>query len=229
MVNPENKISIVADDRERQSKIPDIMSAYDNIDLTIERLTLGDYLINNHILAERKTLKDLASSIIDGRIFKQAAMLASSKFNPILILEGTSKDVKGCHVSRQGIQGVLIYVNVVLGIPILRSISPYETVQLMIYTANQLIKINNGLIKRHGYYPKRKLKRQMLILQGLPGIGKKRAKMLIDRFETIKAVVNASEEELVSLEGIGKVTAAEISNTVNENISNYNSNDYLFI
>jgi DNA excision repair protein ERCC-4 len=131
-----DKIFIIADDRERQSNIPEILSAHDDVDLTVRRLTLGDYILNNRILIERKTLKDLASSIIDGRIFKQAAMLANPEFQSALILEGTSKDLKKCNISRQGIQGALIYVSIVLGIPILRSISPDETVQLMLYTAN---------------------------------------------------------------------------------------------
>jgi DNA excision repair protein ERCC-4 len=89
-------------------------------------------------------------------------------------------------------------------------------------------KFNTGFVQRHGYYPKKKLKRQMLILQGLPGIGRKRAKLLIDRFETIKAVINASEDKLISIGGIGKITANEIINMVNEPKSSYNSTNDFF-
>lgn len=224
MPNPRHKISIIADDRERQSKVPEILSAYENVDLTIKRLKLGDYLLDNHILVERKTLRDFASSIIDGRIFKQAAMLAYSEFHPVVILEGTAQDLKKCHIPRQGLQGALIYVSMTLGLPVLRSLSPHETAQLMIYITNQTQTVTSGLVKRRGYYPKRKLKRQMLILQGLPGIGKKRAKQLIERFETIKAVINASKEELTSIEGIGKTTADEILNIINDPKLEYNPN-----
>jgi ERCC4-type nuclease len=127
-------------------------------------------------------------------------MLAHSQYQSVLILEGTGKDFKNCNISRQS-----------------------ETVQLMIYTAGQLNRFSTGLVQRPGYYPKSKTKRQMFILQGLPGIGKKRAKILIERFESINAVINASRKELTALDGIGNNTADEIIYMVNEQNPCYNS------
>jgi DNA excision repair protein ERCC-4 len=41
------------------------------------------------------------------------------------------------------------------------------------------------------------------VLQALPGIGPKRAKALLDRFGSVKAVLNASSEALAGVPGMG--------------------------
>jgi len=173
------QIKIVADDREKKSGIPNILANYANIDLSVERMLLGDYLLDDRLLFERKSLKDLIHSIIDGRIFSQAARLAASEYQAIFILEGTSADIKNFKMKREAIQGALIQISVIMGIPVLRSTSKDETASLMISTARQVKNVADGTVQRHGYLPKGKKRRQMLILQGLPKIGKKRAKQLI--------------------------------------------------
>jgi ERCC4-type nuclease len=46
------------------------------------------------LVFERKTLKDFARSIVDGRLFRQAIRLANSKYKSVLILEGTGKELQ---------------------------------------------------------------------------------------------------------------------------------------
>ena len=48
------------------------------VHLEISALRTGDFLINDLLLVERKTFRDFVSSIKDGRIFNQAARLAST-------------------------------------------------------------------------------------------------------------------------------------------------------
>ena len=214
-------IKIVADDRERASGIPELFAKIANADFSVERLFLGDYLLDDRLLFERKSLKDLIHSIIDGRIFSQAARLASSDYQALFILEGTSADIKNFKMKREAIQGALIYVSVVLGIPVLRSTSTEETVSLMLQTARQVKNVADGTVQRHGGSPKGKRRRQMLILQGLPKVGKQRAKQLIKKFETVENVVNASYEELMDLDGIGKHIADDIRYALSEKHAEY--------
>ena len=214
-------ISVIADDRERQSGIPSILSDVPEVDLIVERMPLGDYLWGNRLLFERKTLRDLILSIIDGRAFTQAARLASSEYESILILEGTSADIQGFNVKREAVQGALIHISVVLGIPVLRSQSSKETASLMLQVMRQVRRVADGTVQRHGASPKGKYRRQMLILQGLPGIGRKRAKQLIERFETVENVVNATYEELMELDGIGRSIADDIRHALSERSAVY--------
>lgn len=210
------QIKIIADDRERPSGIPGILADFADVDLVVDRMLLGDYLLDGRLLFERKTLKDLIHSIIDGRVFSQAARLVDSEYQAIFILEGTSADIRDFKMKREAVQGALIYVSVILGIPVLRSTSPEETAFLMLATARQVRNVADGTIQRHGYSPKGKRRRQMFILQGLPKIGKKRAKQLIQKFESVENVVNATYEDLMEIDGIGQEIADGIRHALCE-------------
>ena len=50
----------------------------------------------------------------------------------------------------------------------------------------------------------------MFVLQGLPGIGPGRAKLLLEHFGSVQNVTRASASELAALDGIGDTTAAKI-------------------
>ncbi|MBT8367781.1 MAG: nuclease, partial [Deltaproteobacteria bacterium] len=209
-------INIIADDRECKSEVIMSLSEIENVDISIHRLSMGDYQIDNQLLVERKTLKDFAVSIIDGRIFKQMICLANSKSEGVLILEGTVSDTVEIGMTREAMQGALITVSLILGIPVLRSKDPSETAKLMVYIARQIESIAGGGVHRHGYRPKNKRKRQLFILQGLPGVGPERARRLLKRFGSVEATISASSSELQSVDGIGKSIADKIRWVVSE-------------
>jgi ERCC4-type nuclease len=216
---------VIADDRERRSNIIQILSRSSNVSVKIRRLSAGDYLVNNHLVFERKTLNDFALSIIDGRIFRQAISLVNSKYKSIMILEGTGRELSDTGVRREAMQGALITVSIVLGIPVLRSKDPAESARLILYTAKQIKSIVKGPIRRHGWRPKGKRKKQLYILQGLPKVGGGRAARLLDAFGSVEAVMTASIEELQSVEGIGHHTAQRIKWAVSDNIQPYGDVD----
>ena len=220
MQNNNLPIHIAADDRECKSEVIASLMQIENVDLTIRRLTMGDYQIDNRLIVERKTLKDFAISIIDGRLFKQMIRLAGSKSEGMLILEGTAGDIADLGMAREAMQGALITVSLILGIPVLRSKDPSETGKLIVFIARQIESMARGGLHRHGYRPKTKRKRQLFILQGLPGVGPERAKRLLARFGSIEAAITASNSELQSVDGIGKNIADKIKWVVSERGSN---------
>ncbi len=81
-------------------------------------------------------------------------------------------------------------------------------------------------MQRHGYRPKNKRKRQLFILQGLPGVGHERAGRLLARFGSVAAAISASSSELQSVEGIGKNIADKIKWMVSERVSPYFSGPF---
>ena len=211
-------INIIADDRECKSEVIKSLLQIEDVKVCIYRLSMGDYQIDNRLIVERKTLKDFAVSIIDGRLFKQMLCLANSKSEGVLILEGTVSDMVEIGMTREAMQGALITVSLILGIPILRSKDPSETAKLMVYIGRQIESMAMGGVQRHGYRPKNKRKRQLFILQGLPGIGPGRAGRLLDRFGSVEAAISASSSELQSVDGIGKSIADKIKWAVGEEI-----------
>ena len=54
-----------------------------------------------------------------------------------------------------------------------------------------------------------------------PEIGKEIAKNLLEYFDTITNIINASEKELAKLYGIGKKTAHNIKNVVSKELNDY--------
>jgi len=140
----DSRIRVIADDRERSSEIITAFSRIKNVSLSVKRLSVGDYLVDNRLMFERKTLNDLAVSIIDGRLFKQMIRLARSRYKAVLILEGTGKDLANMGIRREALQGALITVNLILGIPILRSKAPSESVRLIVYAAQQVNTVIQG-------------------------------------------------------------------------------------
>lgn len=86
----------------------------------------------------------------------------------------------------------------------------------MLYAANQLRAAATGALPRPGRRPKGKRRTQLALLQGLPGIGPRRARQLLDTFGTIEAVINSDEHALQAIPGIGGKTAQAIRWVVTE-------------
>jgi DNA excision repair protein ERCC-4 len=217
----ETKISIIADDREAGSDVVRELLARPDCQVTIRRLPTADYQIADRLLFERKTLPDLVASIADGRLFRQANRLAAGQRRGVILLEGRAKEIADSGMSREAIQGALICVSVVLGIPLLRSRDAKESAQLMIYAARQLQRVLSGALPRPGARPKSKRKIQLHILQGLPGVGPSRAERLLERYGSVEAALAAEWEDLALLPGIGEVTARKIRWAVSEPIARY--------
>ena len=90
----------------------------------LQRLPVGDYLVDDNLLFERKTLLDLTQSIKDGRLFRQGLRLASASARGVVILEGSSRDLAQSRMRREAIQGALVTLTLSFGIPLLRSANP---------------------------------------------------------------------------------------------------------
>ena len=102
----------------------------------------------------------------------------------------------------------------IYGITILRTFDQCETIKLILFAAKQKIKIKNSTLARSSCRPKSLMKQQLYILQGLPDIGPVLAKRLLDHFKMVKAVFNASVNELLEVEGIGLTKAKKIYATL---------------
>lgn len=52
---------IAIDDRERSSRVKAALERNENVNVTVKRLPLGDYQVDDTLVVERKTLADFAS------------------------------------------------------------------------------------------------------------------------------------------------------------------------
>jgi ERCC4-type nuclease len=202
---------IVADNRERRSGVPEALANQPNVHLTHHNLSLGDYRVDNNLIVERKTFTDFAKSVKDGRLFTQASRLSRLKrARPCLILEGTGINHWSGALPRSALQGAIITITLVFGLPLLRSSSPEETASLILYAAEQLHRRATKLPQRYGYHPNGLTRQQSYLLQAIPGIGPTRAQDLLNTFCSPFGVASATIEALQTAKGIGTSAATKI-------------------
>jgi ERCC4-type nuclease len=223
MNHAQTPVRIVADDREEAGGVIGELRARVDVALEVRRLPAGDFLVEERFAVERKTLADFAQSVVDSRLFKQAAALVKGSRRAVLILEGTTADLGGGGVSRESLQGALITVSVFYGLAVLRARDATETARLLVYLGRQAQEFASGSWPRRGYRPKGKRARQLFVLQGLPGVGPERAARLLERFGSVQAVAVASSDELATVDGIAETTAARIRWAVEESPGPYGS------
>jgi DNA excision repair protein ERCC-4 len=189
-------VLITTDDREWSSGVIDHLQKMENIRLDIKRLERGDYVIDGRIVVERKSFIDFVASIKDGRLFKHAHRLTISSLQPVFVLEGTAGDLALTQMRREAIQGALITLAIQFSIPILRSKSPWETAQLLVYAARQVSMGGERILYSRHKRSCRKRRQQLMMLQSIPGIGAGKASSLLGYFQNIHNVVNAESQRL---------------------------------
>lgn len=215
-------IRIWVDDREaRGSGIASRLAEMEGVSVVVKRLRAGEYLIEGKAVLERKRVPDFLGSLFDGRLFAQAKRLADSPLRSFLILEGPASEWTHRHIRRESVQGAVLTLSVVFGIPVLRSQNEEETVRLIRYTARQLQATSTAALNRPGRRPRGKRAIQIRVLTGFPRVGLKRAQRLLEHFESLEHVMAANRAELASVPGIGAQTAQQIHWAVHETKNPY--------
>lgn len=201
------KMHVIIDYREKSSGLQDLLAAHFTI--ALKKIPYGDYLINNRITVERKTARDFLISIIDLRLFKQAASLKKYCSNPLLLIEGNPY-ATGLGFDPKAIKGAILSLQSCWQIPIIFSHSKEDSVEILAMIGRQDEVVTNVVHMRGGYRPKKLKSRQLYLLQGLPDIGPKLANSLLDHFKSAFLVMSATIEELMEVEGVGQTRASRI-------------------
>jgi ERCC4-type nuclease len=211
----DDRVRIIADDRERSAGVIEVLDAMEDVQLSIERLSLGDYLVEKTLVVERKTVPDLGLSILDGRLFRQVGRLARAPaMRPCLIVEGAAEEFDRAAISRPALQGALITATLIFGLPILYSNEPAETARLLRIAARQLHRREARGPQRFGPKSGSDRRIRMLMLEAVPDIGPVRAAALVDAFGTIEAIATASVRDLATTPGVGPVIAERLKRIV---------------
>ncbi len=212
---------LTIDHREQRSGIVTLAEKILEIEVVVKTLDFGDYCINNRIVFERKTLPDFLGSIKSGHFFRQSYRLINRNTPYILILEGVRDDIQVSQMRREAVQGALVHISVFLGIPILRSHSIEETLQLMIMAGRQLERYDENFehrIYNHNVKAKKsnKKKQKLQILQNLPGVGRKRAEAILNGYGSLNKFFLTNIDKLTEIEGIGNRTASAIIKLIHD-------------
>ncbi len=204
---------LCVDFSERHAALLDLVRRSADFEVHLEQLTIGDYVIDGRVIVERKTYADFAASLVDGRLFPQAAALARRPDRTVVLLEGP-RPSQMPDVHRHALQGAVVSLAVMWRLPVVHARDPVDSLRILRLLAQQASRTNPEVLRRYDRKPKRLASRKLYVLQGLPGIGPALANRLLLHFGSVANVVTATEAMLSQVRGIGPAKARRIRKLV---------------
>ncbi|WP_456418796.1 DEAD/DEAH box helicase [Methanocaldococcus infernus] len=196
------KIKIIVDVREKG--MAKLLS--EKAEVELKTLELGDYIVSDRVVIERKTDEDFVNSIIDKRLFNQLKDLKKVE-RPILIIEGNNFS----RIHENAIKGAILSIILDYRIPIIFTKDREETADYIIKIAErEQLKEKRPVSIRYGKRAMTLQERQKFIVESLPDVGGALAERLLEHFKTVENVFTASERELMRVEGVGEERAKKI-------------------
>ena len=186
---------IIVDNREKNSLVASELISLNN-KIEFKQLEIADYIIGETAI-ERKTISDFISSMLNKRIFQQLKNLKQYEKALLIIENYQNLDLRDTNLNENAVKGLILSISLEYKIPIIFAKNEKDTALYLTLIANK---------KNSESSLRAKLKRSdpeilQFVLEGLPGIGPKTSKIILDKYKTIKNAVNAKEEELKTLLG----------------------------
>ncbi|MDH3191623.1 MAG: helix-hairpin-helix domain-containing protein [Nitrosopumilus sp.] len=199
---------IIVDERERKSGIPDLLRSV-GLNLEMKTLPVGDYIVAPEIVIERKSIRDLLSSIFDGRLFDQCSRLKEHFQYPIILLEGNVDEIDEIADNPLIFYGAISTVVIDFKIPVIPTPSAIHTAKLLVSMCSRKESPKGPYLKK--IKKSNDLEKQQLSsLCSLPGIGEKFAVRMLEKFGTPLKVFTATTTELAKIDGLGEARAKKI-------------------
>ena len=212
---------VVVDERERASGVPDELAKL-NVRVYFSRLPVADYVLNPEIAVERKSVRDLVSSVYDSRIFDQAAKISAAYAKPFLLVEGDSKEVASLARNLKSFYGAIANVSIAYGLRMLYTANPRETALAI---SELLVQARAKPLARMPSEVPRKAKstplQQVYLVSSLPGVGRRLAEKLLSKYGTPRRVMSLTPGELAMTGGIGWKRAEKVKEVLDSKYSRY--------
>ncbi|MCE4613318.1 MAG: helix-hairpin-helix domain-containing protein [Desulfurococcales archaeon] len=206
------RIRVYADVREDPSGIPSLLES-SGLLVIRKSLPIGDYIVSDDVVIERKTARDFLKSLFDGRLFDQASRAAEVYEHLVYVIEGDPLRIAGRMGRERQYYSALITLATDFNAKIIYSSGPRDTATVIESIARRMNERREGrgfpVLKGK---PKSANIRdwQVYIIQAFPGVGTKTAVKIMEKFQTIERFCRASIAELSQVEGLGEKKAQEI-------------------
>ena len=207
------KIEIVIDQRELNSSITKQLSSKENIQIKLETLAVGDYILSDRVAVERKTIDDFLDTLVgaDRSLFDQVKNLSQNYSRPLVILEGEGSLYSKRNIHPNAIRGALASLAINFGASVLRTSDEDDTAQMLELIARREQISTGRSIQIHGSKSQKTLSEQQeYVVSSMAEIGPITAQLLLSHFGTVEAIMSASEDQLQQVKGVGKITAERI-------------------
>jgi len=214
---------------EMRSKIPSLIQASE-VPNERRELKVGDYFCGDisaegvyvGVPVERKDIGDYLRSMNDGRRDEQLYNMSYGfPLSYIVLIGSPSKALRGTRMTPGA------YVSSLVGSSLKRAPDGVggQVVTVNLESDDQFVlflkyldeKVKEGSFARVPVMQRRVWKPEELlvyVVSSLPGIGAKTANNLLNHFGSVRAVMNASREQLMEVDGVGNKKAEEIHNVL---------------
>jgi Fanconi anemia group M protein len=170
---------------------------------------------SDRVCIERKSCADFVDSFINRDIFGQVIDMIRAYPRSIMILEGDS--IFGIrNISPEALRGSQAGLAVGVRVPIISTKSVAQTAALAVTIARREQFKMKRSVSMHGKRSHMTMEqRRIYVVASIgDGVGPVVAEALLKHFKSIEAVMTASIDELIEVEGIGKPTAEKIRTIV---------------
>ncbi len=209
----QSPVRIVVDVHERPSAIA---ARLEDLGAEVEEASLpaGDYAVGADTLIERKRVRDLHAAVPKGRLWPQLAKLRGACAFPYLLVEGT--DIDRGPLGTNAIRGICLAV-IDQGVALLRSDNQRDSA-LWIHRLAVRCQRSEEAPDRPVYSQRPKAApgadAAEALLAAVPGISSTSARALLARFGSPAAVFAATQEEWLTVPGIGRERAEALAATL---------------
>ncbi|MCE5228655.1 hypothetical protein LLG95_03555 [bacterium] len=218
-------VQVTIDDRERGAELAASIARQLGRAPVVARLELGDIAIGDVYLIERKTAPDFVASLLDKRLPSQLDRLAKLKnIRPIVIVEGPFNQMVLGGMNPGDVRQAMLEIQLDWRIPMIRSHDFDHTAQWIVELVRRA---DRATAAKMPYQPEEKAARpvsaagkkprasgvdavQLTALQRVPGLGKNKAAVLMERFGSISAIKGASAKEIAELPGFSRELAEKV-------------------
>jgi ERCC4-type nuclease len=194
-----------------------------------KQLQVGDIWIGDLVI-ERKSVKDLEASILDGRYREQRGRILAhcqeNKAQPLYVIEGGLSS----HTGRLTTSTIMKFINRLVfhyQIPVVQTASVNETAELLTAIAEQqqekpeslqrkteLVKVADGLHVQKKVNADDPRQFSIAVLMQCTGVSAKMAETLVNTFGSVKGVMNADVKDIENV----KVGARKIGPVVSKRL-----------
>lgn len=168
----------------------------------------ADVVVSKRVAIAVRTVDQFIDGISDSSILTSLARLKHEYLHPILIVQGAPEG-EGVQAGNAAVYDALSSLLSEFHMPILSTSNPSETANAI----RALYRQEEAKSEKPGKPVQTTLdvaSRQMFLVQGLPNVSATLAQRLLERFGSVKGIADANVEELMQVDGIGRVIAEGI-------------------
>ncbi len=174
----------------------------------VKDLENADIIVSKRVAVAFQTVGQFIDGISDGSVTATLAKLKQEYLHPILIVQGEPEG-EGNQASNSAVYDALSALLSDFHMPVLPTGNAHETASAI----QSLFKQESAKESKERTGVQTTLdvaSRQMFMVQGLPNVSATLAQRLLKRFGSVKGIADANVEELMKVDGIGRVIAEGI-------------------